>query len=71
MRAIITSDKFIADVVRRLVKDYNRIEVVRDEANSHLIRVVATCPSAWGDDDLGDSNPVVPASLPDPPPNCS
>jgi hypothetical protein len=60
MRTIITTDKFITDVMRRLVKHYDRITVVRDEKDRFILRIVATSPSAFGSgDDFGNIDPVV------------
>lgn len=67
-RTVFTSQKFVGDVVSRLVKYYDRITVERDKEDRLLFRIVATCPrSAGGGDDFGGSNPVVAACFPNPP----
>lgn len=71
MRTVITSQKFVGDVVSRLVKHYDRVLVTRDKADPFLVNVVATSPTGDGEsDDFGGSNPVVFAGLANQLPNC-
>lgn len=71
-RTVVTTEKFIGDVVSRLVKHYNRIQVERDKENNFMLRVVATCPCSLGShDDFGSADPIVPAGFGNPPPNCT
>lgn len=71
MRFVICSYEHIGDVVRRLMKYYDGVQVVRYEANPLFVRIITTGPRLGSDDDAGSGDAVVPASLPNPPPNCS
>lgn len=71
MRVVICADKFVGDVVRRLVKYYERVEVVRYEANLNFLRVIATGARLGSEDDGGSPDPVVSTGFGNPPPNCS
>jgi len=60
MRTVLTSEKFVGDVVSRLVQYYDRVKVKRHKKNRFVLRIVATRPrSGAGSDNFGSRNPVV------------
>jgi hypothetical protein len=63
-RTIFCTEQFVGDVVRRLVKDYDRIEVVWDKAKPPV--VTETGASLGEDRNLRRRHLIVTASLPDP-----
>ena len=72
VRTVFTSEKFVGDVVSRLMKRYDRILVERDKADQLCWRVVARCLSGGPEEsDSWGTDFVVATSLSDPPPNCS
>jgi hypothetical protein len=72
MRTVICSQNAIGYMVRGLVQDYDHILMERDKAEELTWRVVAASfGSRLEEDDSGGLDPVVPASLPNPPPNCT
>lgn len=72
VKTVFTTEKFIGDVVSRLMQRYDRVLVERDESDGLICRAIAAHLSfGVQEDDFGRTNPIVPASLTDPPPNCS
>jgi 1-acyl-sn-glycerol-3-phosphate acyltransferase len=72
MRTVFTSEKFVVDMVSRLMKRYDHILVERNKPEQLVWRIVATSlRSGLEEDDFGRANPVIFTGFSNPPPNCS